>query len=80
MNEIMNKNNKLNLAEMNKLKELQKKHDEERSKIEIDYIKIKEETLLESCVWRLNVKKPVHLEPEDLDYLEKLSLNYDQRQ
>jgi len=77
----MTKENKLNLAEMNKLKELQKKHDEERSKIEMDYIKIKEETLLESYVWRLiNVKKPVHLEPKDLDYLEKLSLNNDQRQ
>ena len=66
--------NKLNLTEMNKLKELQKKHDEERSKIEIDYIKIKEETLLESCVWRLILQKPVLLEPKDLDYLEKLSL------
>ena len=69
--------NKLNLAEMNKLKELLKKHDEERSKIKMDYIKTPKETLLESCVCHLNVKKHIHLEPKDLDYLEKLSLNND---
>ena len=76
----MTKNNKINLAEMNKLKELLKKYDEERSKIKMDYVKTPKETLLESCVWHLNVKKHVHLEPEDLDYLEKLSLNNDQKQ
>lgn len=76
----MTKDNKLNLAEMNKLKELLKKYDEERSKIKVDYIETPKETLLESYIWHRNVKKHIHLEPEDLDYLEKLSLNNDQKQ